>query len=149
MKKSNFHTTIGAIAAIGKYQIEFNKETTWQDGTVMATHRLTEYSGGWSFGVSNSTGIEFQTNSAFKFFIELDIYAQSYGARKSEILEYNINGEDLISSLSVSQIYADHVDSLNESEIQNPDEPSKYIRSFIPFNSAGLSAGISVSLFGN
>ena len=131
-------TTIGFIIGTGGFVEEF--EST--DETGLRTNRTFEYSEGISYGINNSVGVEYETDTQFNFFLKLDTYLQSYGPKRRQFTTYTIGDVDILPSLNTSDKEIEYADFVPNGVPTDPDLPVQRLRRIYPFSSFGISLGI-------
>ncbi len=134
--------TIGFVIGKGGFVEKF--ETT--DETGLQTNRTFEYSEGMSYGINNSIGVEYETDSRFSFFLKLDTYIQSYGPKSRKFTTYNIGEVDILPSLNVIDKEIEYADFVPNGIPADPDLPDQKLRRIYPFSSFGVSVGVVYSL---
>lgn len=128
----------GVFGMFGNVFIEQTSQSTSLD-----IYRKVKYHDGVSFGFMAGTGIEFRLIENLYITTELQVYVQSFAPRKSEIVEYVRDGENLLESLSIAERYTEYVDEYIE-EVGGNDEnnPSTRLKGFFPFSSVGFNLGV-------
>lgn len=107
-------------------------------------------SGGLSYGFLGGLGYEIALSENLFLAPEIRVYAQSFAPKFGETTIDRVKGVDMVSSLSNRNRYSEYVKSyeytFGAGGIDN-SEPRKYLKSFFPFNSAGLHLNL-IFLYG-
>ncbi len=138
--------SIGLIVGRGKFKQSYQRFDVNTSSGIKDIYRVNEYTGGFSFGVNNSIGIEYEANSKINWYLMLDNYTQSYGPRQREILQYEVDGIDRLEDISESGRIQKYEDFLTWEELSITATDNKEIRIFYPYSSLGLSLGITIPL---
>jgi hypothetical protein len=100
------------------------------------------YYGGVALGYTATGGCEFNINKLINLFAELTFSHATWSPSYSEIIEYKVNGEDKLSTLTVHQKKTDFIDKIILNSSTSPDSPKKALRKTYPFSTASINFGI-------
>ena len=116
------------------------------DTTIITKTALTmKADGGVAIGFSAAFGCNFVINSNLSFFGEFNLVSLSYAPTKSEITSYSVDGEDILSKMTVAQKQIEYYDILIPNSTQTKDMPSQALKKSISFGSIGLNIGMKIS----
>lgn len=104
------------------------------------------YTGGLSFGMFGSVGLNYKMSDSFGFFAEVSATAQSWAPAHRERTKDIYDGQDLLAGASVSQIETNYVSEMNSSDPASPSEPEKQLKFHYPMSSLGFNVGIQILL---
>ncbi len=141
LKGINPYAKIGLIIGTGSV----TEETIDNDGGDI-TSVLVKMNGGIAIGGNAGLGVLFDIRKRISFFSELNMTNLSYAPTKGKAIKATYNGKDFLSDLTTSEKEMDYVDSYTESNTPPPDsQPSKGLKSKLPFGSIGINLGIRFS----
>lgn len=106
------------------------------------TEATNGYYGGVALGYMATGGCDFRLSKLINLFAELTFAHATWSPSYSEIIEYTVNGEDKLSTLTVHQKKTDFVDKINSNTIPSANTPKQALRKTIPFSTASLNFGI-------
>jgi hypothetical protein len=108
---------------------------------------VAELNGGVSIGLNTRLGIEFGATRNMKYFAEINLVSMNYSPKKGMMLEYKVNGVDLINDFTTSEKEIEFVNELTYSdEPASENEPSQQLKMQMPFGSVGLNVGVRIAL---
>lgn len=119
-ESTNFPDIIQPYSANHKY--EFDTDPSW----------------GADFGLGASLSLA----EGFSAFGEIDFQYIRTWPTKRRVVEYTELGTDKLSTLTVSERETEYVDEYTTNWDDNPDQPSKDLKSSVTFNSLSINAGI-------
>ncbi len=106
-----------------------------------------KYSGGMSFGVNAAVGVLFGLNDKMSFFAELNTVNMSYSPKNAEYTELTYNGKDMLPDLPTYMKEVEYVDEITSDSSTPPEsEPTKQLKTKMPFGSIGINFGIVFKL---
>ena len=105
-----------------------------------------EFKGGMAFGFSSAFGVDIDLTDNLIFFGELSFNSISWAATKSVVTRSLYNGVDMIPSSDPASLETEYVDDYTVS--QNHSNSNKELKTYLPFGSFGISAGV-IYRFGN
>jgi hypothetical protein len=108
-----------------------------------ATTKMTNgYYGGVALGYTATGGCEFNINKLINLFVELTFAHSTWSPSYSEIIEYTVNGQDKLSTLTVHQKQTDFRDKIRVNATTSDDTPKQALRKTVPFSTASVNFGI-------
>lgn len=109
-------------------------------------NEVLEYEKKSSVGFTSTVGCDINLADNFYIFTELR-YSNIYCTpTKGEIIEYNVNGNDELKSLSNNERYFEFVESYSEAENYDPDQPRKLIYQRFSLNNISILAGLKIQI---
>lgn len=106
-------------------------------------HMVRQYYGNIAVGLNAAMGVNWTVNNLISLYAEFTFTSINYNPNYSEVIHFEKNGVDELSTLTVKQTKTEYYNSLNPNE-QIPDtSPDKAFKLSIPFSSAGLAFGIA------
>jgi hypothetical protein len=137
---SVFYGRAGAV--IGFPKTKYTE--AYQSGTYTA-EKTFEYSENIAFGFTGAFGLAFGGES-FKFFVEANFNSLTWAPKRGEITAYKVNGVDQLSTLTTSQRVTVYDDSYTyDSRVTtSTDKETQALKTYMPFSSLGLKAGITI-----
>lgn len=116
------------------------------DTTIITKTALTmKADGGVAIGFSAAFGCNFMINSNLSFFGEFNLVSLSYAPTKSEITSYSVDGEDILSNMTIAQKQIEYYDILKPNSTQTKDMPSQLLKKSISLGSIGLNIGMKIN----
>ena len=103
-----------------------------------------EYKGRTSAGFSGSIGFLYNASKNISIFLEGNGIAHSWAPKKGEITQYEINGTNQLSSLTVSEREFEFVDKVTENNHPPADEPEKILMRYIPMSAFFINIGVQL-----
>jgi opacity protein-like surface antigen len=142
LDKINPYAKMGLVIGSGSVTNEVSDFGTYTSKYIMKSD------GGIALGLSSAIGVMIGINDNLSFFTEMNMVNLSYAPTKGEIIEYTVDGVNLLSTLTVSEKEVEFVDSYTEIDGSATSEslPSKALKQKLPFGSFGLNFGIRVNL---
>lgn len=145
----NPYAKLGIVIGVGKILFGSASTGKYIDSEVELNQEMNlELDGGFAFGISSAIGADFTSYDNMSFFAEINTINMSYAPTKGEVTKFNENGENQLTSLTVSEKEVEFVDSYtrnyNNDEIDS--EPSKELKQKFPFSSIGLNIGLRIKL---
>lgn len=141
-EKVNPYAKIGLIIGSGSV-IE---ETVDYDGGDVTTFLL-KMNGGIALGGNAGLGLLFKLRKNVFLFSEVNMINLSFAPKKGKITKATYNGMDVLGDLTTSEKEIEYVESFTESNSPQPDsQPSKGLKTKLPFGSAGIQLGIRFNL---
>jgi opacity protein-like surface antigen len=118
-------------------QTDMNSSSNGPDVTEMKF----ELTKGNSFGFTGAFGAGFAVNDAFSIFGEVTNFSSSWGPEKGEIVKATLNGNDILSTMDVSDKQFEFVDKVNYPSGSN-STPTQALKTYFPMSSLGFTVGI-------
>lgn len=149
LKDSKLSPFISAGPAISFSNLESNYERASDFADQQSSKRHEKYSGGISIGFRSTIGLELKLNDRLSLFSEAAILVLSYYPREKETTKYEVNDEDLLSTLSESERRTIFVKSYHSDTRTGADastRPSKELKSSFEMNSIAVLTGLKISL---
>ena len=137
--KINPYAKLGMVIGSGKMITE--SEYKESGNVAKTTFELDE---GLPIGFQGSLGALYKINDTFSLFGELDLISLTYSPKKGTYTKYDVNGADILSSMSVQSKEFEFVDSFTTDTTSPPDstQPGKSPAVPFSFNSIGLNVGV-------
>lgn len=138
-EKIDPYVKLGVI--IGKPVIEINQESRYSD-TIIRKEILY---GDIAFGLTAAVGTDFNINKTISLFAEINMINLSYSPAKGKLLEYYINGEDMLPITPTHYKRTEYLDSYTDYGTWINDEPRQTLKQKELFNSVGLNIGVKIN----
>jgi hypothetical protein len=98
--------------------------------------------GGVAAGMNGAMGVTWAIDPMISLYAELSFSSINYSPRSSEVVLYEKNGVDQLSTLTVKETKTEYYSNVYPDE-QIPDtSPDKALRKSLPFSNAGMNFGI-------
>jgi hypothetical protein len=104
---------------------------------------IREYYGNAAIGLNAAMGVNWTISDLISLYAEFTFTSISYAPNYSEIILYDKNGVDQLSTLTVKQTKTEYYNSITLNEDIPDTSPNKELKKSIPFSNAGLSFGIA------
>lgn len=134
------------LGAFGDITIKDN----WHTDKGMNGFSKTIYDKGVSHGGTAGLGMEIKINDRLNVSGEVKLLVQSYGPRRSRVVELIKNGENILNEQPPGYIQSNYVDHYvrhwDPSGSTDYSKPLTELRRFYPFSSVGLNLGIQYKL---
>ena len=143
--KAKPYMRTGLVIGVGAKVIDAIKPISPPTGGAFAVEA--EYSGGIALGFSGGLGVDFKLSSHFGIFAEGGIITQRWAPKKAELTKYTIDGIDYLPTLTTDEKETEFVDSYTSGSY-NSSLPTKQLKIFLPFSSAGINVGVHFSFGG-
>ncbi len=104
---------------------------------------LRHYYGGVAAGIQAALGVSWYVDSWVSLFAEFSFTSVNYSPKYSEVILYEKDGVDQLSTLTVKQTKTDYYGSLNPDEEIPDTSPDKELRKSLPFSNAGFNFGVA------
>ena len=101
-----------------------------------------EFRGRFSIGLDAALGLEVPISDQLSFFGELNFIALNILRRSSEVVRYEVGGQDFLDQLPDTQRNVEYVD---EVDLASPT-PGEQLTSSSPYSSTGLNVGVKIKL---
>lgn len=102
--------------------------------------------GGLTLGINAAAGVEFPLSKMISIFGEIQADQVSWSPKHGKVTKYEVEGEDMLSSLSTRQKQWDYVKSINSDDPTPSDEANKVLRITHSFDNVGLVVGVKINL---
>jgi hypothetical protein len=138
-----FYGRAGVVLGFPKLSEEYKSESSGSSsGTTESTY---EYTGNMALGYTGAIGIAVG-GGGFKVYVEASFVSLTWAPTKREETVYKVNGVDQLSSLSTSDKITRFEDSYTRDTrvTTDPNQESVSLKSYAPFSSVGLKAGITI-----
>jgi len=106
------------------------------------TEAIRHYYGGVAAGLNAAMGVTWKATSVVSLYAELGFSSINYSPKKSEVVFYEENSVDMLSTLTVKQTQTEYYGQINPDEVIPDTSPDKELRKSLPFSNAGMSFGI-------
>ncbi|MEO8146143.1 MAG: outer membrane beta-barrel protein [Bacteroidia bacterium] len=140
----------GLVVGMSPKVIETSFRTDINNGIGSKTEMEIVYSGGTPIGFTGSLGADFKLNDRISIFFEFNMIAQSWAPKKGIMTKYTEDGVDQLPDMDTNEKEVEFVDSYTESSstnnTYNAQSPSKELKVFLPFSSAGAKVGLQFAL---
>lgn len=98
--------------------------------------------GGVAAGFSGALGVNYYISDLVTFFAEVSFNSINYSPKRSEVILFEKNGEDMLYTLTEKQKKTEYYNNVYPDE-QIPDtSPNKALRKSLPFSNAGINFGV-------
>lgn len=106
-----------------------------------------ELTNSFSIGFQAAAGLNYPVTDRVALWGEVTGISRNAYAKKLEMTGYTVNGVNQLSKLPTSQKVVEYeFDRSYSSSASNPNAPTKYTTSSIPYSSIGLSIGVKLEL---
>jgi hypothetical protein len=105
------------------------------------------YKKGLALGYQAAIGMNWRLSDKFDIYTEVNILNMSWYAHEGEMTKYNSNGNDLLSSQTVSQSHITFVKSLDPNATLDTSKPTVRLRESSPLSAVSVNAGIRFTMF--
>jgi hypothetical protein len=103
---------------------------------------IRQYYGGVAAGLNAALGVSWTINSLVSLYAECNFSSINYSPKYSEVISYEKNGVDQLSTLSVKQTKTEYYNNVRPDEEIPETSPDKALRKSLPFSNAGIAFGI-------
>lgn len=142
LEKVNPYARVGLlIGALPLISVEDSYNLTTPNQT-QNIETMMRYYGGASLGYSISGGVDFNLNDLIALYVELSFMHSTWSPPYSEIVSYEIDGEDQLSTLTEKQKKTEYYLSLDLNEEIPDDSPDKSLRETYYFSTVGAMFGV-------
>jgi hypothetical protein len=101
-----------------------------------------QYYGGVAAGLNAAMGVEWSVNTLVSLYVECAFSSINYSPNYSEVIFYEKNGVDQLSTLSVKQTKTEYYNNIRPDEEIPDTSPDKALRKSLPYSNAGINFGI-------
>jgi opacity protein-like surface antigen len=101
-----------------------------------------ETSKGISIGIQSALGLDYPVSDKLSIIAELNFRDQKLAPKEGSVTKYTINGQDRLSSLSVSDKQIEFVNELTSNDNADDNKPTKQLKQYSSLSSLGLNIGI-------
>ena len=138
----------GPVFAFARIDEKFRNHSDF-DVNPVPTVRYEKYSGGVSVGLRGTAGLDIQLSEALCLFSEIAFLGMSYYPQEKETVRYEVDGEDMLSTLSVSGrkvkfVKKTEVDTRSSSS--SSDKPLEALRVNFGMSSLSAMTGVKIML---
>lgn len=99
------------------------------------------------FGLYSSLGLNYRISDRFDLFMNSNLLMKAYSPKKSEIISYTVNGQDMLNTLTTSDKETIYQSEVNYSTSgSNPNNPYKSNKMWVPNSSIDLTLGVRFNL---
>jgi len=143
LKKVDPYARIGLIIGI---RPTINATVTWNQGGVNAPDEykmVRQYYGNVALGLDAAMGVSWKVDELISLYAEFVFNSIDYAPNYSEVILYEKNGADQLSTLTVKQTKTEYHKSINPDEQIADTSPDQALKKSLPFSNAGLAFGIA------
>lgn len=137
------YLAFGPAFGFGKFYRE-NENGALPAGSGITYTSRREFKGSFALGTKTELGVQFQFGK-ITYYTQLTALNMRYTPTSSELTSYNVNSTSQLSNLTVSQKKAVYVDTIDIGATQDPNQPTKTLKTTFPFDSISLNVGILLS----
>ena len=98
--------------------------------------------GGITLGIKVAAGMEFPLSHLISIFGEIQATQISFSPKHGKVTKYEVEGQDMMSTLTTMESKWDYVKSKNSSDATPPDEPNKALLVTHSMDNVGLVVGV-------
>ncbi len=98
--------------------------------------------GGVAAGLNAALGVSWTLNPVVSLYAECNFSSINYSPKYSEVVFYEKNGVDQLSTLTVKQTKTEYYSNVRPDEEIPDTSPDKALRTSLPFSNAGIQFGI-------
>jgi len=102
-----------------------------------------QYYGNVAFGLNAAMGVSWILNKLVSLYAEFTFSSINYSPNYSEVIKYEKNGVDQLSTLTVKQTKTEYHNSIDPDEQIADTSPDQALKKSIPFSSAGINIGVA------
>lgn len=147
----NVFAAMGPVVGIGSaFKLEIsrtNQQLTapnaYQEHT---TEQIIEYSGGLSYGVRGTLGLELLLTEKLALLADVTYLGLNYSPDKSSMTRYEVDGKDQLASMTTRDKETEYVASYSNSGTpQDPNAPRKSTKDAVmPFSNTAVNIGFRI-----
>jgi len=139
--KFNPYAKFGLVIGKGYVIFEENIETNTIQNTILKQNK------NLAVGINSAIGVMVGLSSKIIFYSEVNLISLNYEPQKGEFIEYTIDGEDQLTTMTIREKEIEYVDKYITPNIEQLDsEPEKKLKSKLPFGSIGVKFGFKYTL---
>lgn len=131
------YAAIGPIIGFGKM---YEKGYYGDYDSTPYSYELT-YSGSASVGAKTTVGLE-MTQGKLGYFAQITMINMNYAPTKGVYTKYILGGQDNLPNMTTNQKEFSYVDSYDQYAQQDPNQPQKQSKQYLPFSSLSLNFGV-------
>lgn len=142
------YLTAGPVFAFASIDEKYRHQSDF-DPDPVPTVRNEKYSGGVSLGLRGTAGLDLRLSETWHLFSELAFIGMSYYPKEKETVKYELDGEDILSTWTVSARkvkYVKRINSDTRSENAPSDQPAKALRENFGMSSVSAMMGLKIFL---
>ncbi|MCX6312230.1 MAG: outer membrane beta-barrel protein [Bacteroidetes bacterium] len=101
-----------------------------------------EFSKGNSIGFTGAIGVNYSISGNMYLFAEITNYLMSWAPQKGELLKNNLNGNDQLPTINVSDKQFEFVDHYDRTATIDTNAPTPSLKHYFPMSSLGVTIGM-------
>lgn len=139
------YARVGFIMGFGNIIGETSAKTT-NGNSSNQSYSKEKISGGIALGANGAFGVEYRLNNKLNVFGEVSVNSINYKPKKGETIEYTLNGNDILNTLSTREKITEFEDKytiVSSNNPPNPNNPNKNGRISFPLSNISFLVGIS------
>jgi len=141
-EKIDPYARIGFILGIRPVVNAMAKATISGTNPPVESEAIRHYYGGVAVGLNAAMGVNWTLNSLISVYAECSFNSINYSPKYSEVVFYEKDGVDQLSTLTVKETKTEYYGSIHPDEVIPDTSPDKQLRKSLPFSNAGFSMGI-------
>jgi|CryBogDrversion2_1035201.scaffolds.fasta_scaffold00666_4 Outer membrane protein beta-barrel domain len=102
-----------------------------------------QYYGNIALGLNAAMGVAWNITDLISLYAEFDFTSINYSPNYSDVILYQKNGVDQLSTLTVKQTKTEYHNSINPDEKIADTSPDQALKKTLPFSNAGMTFGIT------
>lgn len=140
----NPYVKFGMVIGLMNSSMVYNDREGTSSGITNTTKSETKMTGNNSFGFTASAGVSYKITDNISVFGECMLLAQSLSFSKAEITKMELNGNDILPSMSVRNKQTTFSKDFTRDNSGTPDStvPDKQPAFSLPFSSVGFNLGV-------
>lgn len=142
----------GLVMPVSGSTVATGEEVTPTPNGNVTTNSESQYKGSFSTGFAGAFGYSYEVSDNMSLFGELEYIGLSIKGKTSEVTKYEVNGSDLLSSMTTIQKETNYVDKLDKTSNNGsyntaPDaaKPLDDLRSSTGYSSLRFNVGITMA----
>jgi hypothetical protein len=144
--KARPYMRMGVVVGVAaQLKEKYNSKLITDAGTYNRVSE-TSFKGGLSLGFTGALGAHYKVDERWSVYAEAQLIAQSWAPKKSTLTKAEVNGKDILATMSTRDKEIEFVDEYTSSDPPAENEPTKMLKVFFPFSSAGVQIGLHVLL---
>ena len=146
--KLNPYMRLGIVMGIGSVRSENTTESSMNN---ISSKEYTKFitNGGLAWGANGAIGVVHELNQQISIYAEASIQSINYKPKKSEMVEAELNGNDILNTYSnrekISE-FSDKYTRVDSGNTPNPNQAKESARINLPLSNLLLQIGVKISL---
>ncbi|MCG9879533.1 MAG: outer membrane beta-barrel protein [Bacteroidia bacterium] len=142
------YARFGLLLGIGSINSEVNSESS-TNGSSSKEYNKYKINGGLAWGANGAFGLVQQVNEHVSIYAEVAIQTINYRPKKSEMIEAELNGNDILNTYSTRDKITEYTDKytvVSSNNTPNPNKASQSARVNFPLSNVLFQIGVKFSM---